>query len=75
MEYPDIVNVISTVGFPISCCVILMYYVKYTIDKFNTQLNAITEKHATETSKMMEIINNNTNALNELKLMLKGGNN
>lgn len=48
-------TLLSNFGFPIVCCGILMWYI------FKLQ-----EQHKEETSKMVEAINNNTIAIQQL---------
>ena len=48
-------TLLSNFGFPIVCCVILMWYI------FKLQ-----EQHKEETNKMVEAINNNTIAIQQL---------
>ena len=50
-----LVNLLSNFGFPIVCCGILMWYI------FKLQ-----EQHKEETNKMVEAINNNTIAIQQL---------
>lgn len=50
-----LVNLLSNFGFPIVCCGILMWYI------FKLQ-----EQHKDETNKMVEAINNNTIAIQQL---------
>ena len=51
----EVVNVISTVGFPIAMCVILMWYVK-----------DLTTKHQDETKEFTKALNDNTSILRKL---------
>lgn len=55
MDFTTILQAISTVGFPIVCCIILMYYIKET-----------TEKHKEETTAFAESLNQNTIVLQKL---------
>lgn len=57
----DIVSVISSVGFPITMALILLWYV---YDGSN--------KHKEEIDKMSEALNNNTIAITKLLDMLGG---
>lgn len=56
MDSQTLVNVISTVGFPIACCLI-MFWFAYTM----------MQTHKEETEKLTEALNNNTLALTEIK--------
>lgn len=51
----DIMQAITTVGFPIVACVFMAWYIKY-----------ITDKHEKEVEKMTDALNNNTLAINTL---------
>lgn len=55
MGIGDIVQIISTVGFPIAMCLALLWYIK-----------DITEKHKEETEKFTDALNNNTLVLQKL---------
>ena len=55
MNISDIVQIISTVGFPIAMCLALLWYIK-----------DITEKHKEETEKFTDALNNNTLVLQKL---------
>lgn len=66
MELNDILNAITTVGFPIVVCLIVMIYVKYIIDKNSEQIKEITAEHKTEVAEMTKAIENNTIALTKL---------
>lgn len=55
MDFNSILQAITTVGFPIVMCLILMWYIKY-----------ISEEHKSETDKFTEALNANTSALNKL---------
>lgn len=51
----EIVSIISTVGFPIACCLIMFYWCMKQ-----------EERHKAETDKLAEALNNNTLALTKL---------
>lgn len=60
METASILEIISSVGFPIACC-IAMFFLQ----------NKITENHKKEMSEMKNAIDNNTVALTKLIEKLK----
>lgn len=60
MDFSAIASIISSVGFPIACCIYLIWS--------NTKQ---TETHATEIEKLRETVDNNTKAM--LKLCNKLG--
>ena len=55
MDTSTIVQIISSLGFPIACCVAMFW-----------QNNKLNESHKEEVSKLNEAINNNTIALNHI---------
>ena len=57
-----ITQLITSVGFPIACCIALAWYVKY-----------ITDKHEREIKELKHSIDNNTTVMRELIMYLKGG--
>lgn len=61
MDFSSITTIISQVGFPIACCIYLIYS--------NNKQN---EKNAEELDKLRQAIDNNTKVMIELKTMLGG---
>lgn len=57
----EIIAAISSVGFPIVCCIILFYYI-----------NKQTEAHKEEIAQLTDVINQNTIALTKLTDKLDG---
>ena len=70
MDITGFTQLISSVGFPIACCIFMGWYVKYTTDKHREELADLNNQHKIEMSSMTEAINNNTIALTELKGVL-----
>lgn len=64
MDTNAIVQLISSLGFPIACCIAMFW-----------QNNRLNERHKEETTKLNEAINNNTIALNHLIDKIGGSNN
>ena len=64
---------ITTVGFPIVMCGVMGWYVKYQTDRNREDVKALNEQHAKEMLGVTEAINNNTQALIELKETMKKG--
>lgn len=69
----DIIQMISSVGFPIVCACACGYYVKYITDKNREQIASLNQKHREEISEVVTAINNNTVALTKLVEKLEGG--
>lgn len=61
MDFNMVLQAVSTVGFPIVCCGALFWYV-----------NKQGEQHKEEMEKMTEALENNTIAITELSLHMKG---
>ena len=73
MDWNSLMQVVGTLGFPIVMCIALCYYIKSMTDKFQQQIDKITEQrleeqkeHKEEILKVTDIINNNTLAIQEL---------
>ena len=66
MDMSLLVEVITTVGFPITICLILMYYVKYTTDSNKAEVEKITDRHHEEMKEVTKAIENNTLAITKL---------
>lgn len=64
MDANAIVQLVSSLGFPIACCIAMFW-----------QNNRLNESHKAEVSKLNEAINNNTIALNRIIDKLGGTNN
>lgn len=52
---PDIIGAITTVGFPIVICLILLWFIKYLLDN-----------HREESKEFTEALNKNTLVLQQL---------
>ncbi len=73
MDLSAILEAITTVGFPIAMCLIMMYYVKYVTDSNKTEIEAITNKHRSEMAEITKAVENNTIALTQLSERLGRG--
>ena len=62
----EVVNVISSVGFPIVIALLMAWYIKYIDDKHDKEITRLNNDHKKEMMSMVEAVNNNTNALNML---------
>ena len=62
----DVIQMISTVGFPILCACACGYYVKYITDKNREQIAELNVNHKAEIDEIVKSINNNTVALTKL---------
>lgn len=73
MEFSEILQAITTVGFPIVCCGAMMWYVKYTNDRNSDEINHLTEEHRSEISEVTQALNNNTLVIQKLCDILTKG--
>lgn len=66
MTVDAVVSAISTIGFPIVCCLVLGWYVKYITDKNREEINKLNEQHKVEMTDVTQAINNNTLVMQRL---------
>lgn len=69
----DIIQLISSVGFPIVACIGMGYYVKYQTDSYRDEVKDMRKEHKDEIGKITEALNNNTVALQKLADSIEGG--
>lgn len=69
----DVVQLISSVGFPIVACLGMGWYVKYQTDNYRNEVQDMRKEHKDEIAKITQALNNNTNALTKLCDKLDGG--
>lgn len=62
----DIVQIISTLGFPIASAIALGWYVVTTNKENNARIDKMQQEHKEEIQKVTEALNNNTLALQRL---------
>ena len=63
----ELIQMISTVGFPIVISIIMAYYVRDQGDKNREDIKTLNEQHKTEMLSILEALNNNTLALTQLR--------
>lgn len=73
MEAQEIIQAVTTVGFPIVMCLILAWYVKTRDDVHSEQINRMNAEHKEESLKMTEALNNNTLTIQKLVDVLQKG--
>lgn len=66
MNADAIVQLITTVGFPIVCCGGLGWWVKYTTDKEREERTKMNQEHREEMREVTTALNNNTLAIQKL---------
>jgi hypothetical protein len=66
----NIIQTISTIGFPIVACIAMACHVKHITDQNNKNIECITKTHKAEIDSFNTAINNNTMAIQKLTDML-----
>lgn len=72
MDAQAIIQLISTVGFPITMCGAMGWFVVDQTNKHREEVSKLNEQHEKEMNTVVEAINNNTVALKELSVKLGG---
>ena len=72
MDVQTIIQLISTVGFPITMCGAMGWFVVDQTNKHREEVSKLNEQHEKEMNTVVEAINNNTVALKELSVKLGG---
>ena len=62
----DVVQVISSLGFPVAMCLGACFFIKYLFDSFTKQQEEMRKEHKEEVANMSKAIENNTIALTRL---------
>lgn len=62
----DVVQIVSTLGFPIAMCIGACFFIKYLFDTFTKQQEEMRKEHREEVSKLQASLDNNTLALQKL---------
>lgn len=66
MDAQTITTIISSLGFPIVCCLGLGWWIKTITENFNKQLEETRKDHKEEIKSLKESLDNNTIALTKL---------
>lgn len=66
MDIPTVIQVVSTLGFPIAACCAMAWYVNSTTNKHREEVSKLNQQHAEEMKEVTIAINNNTLALQKL---------
>lgn len=73
MNYTQVIQLITTVGFPIVMCGAMSWFVVDQTNKHREEVSKLNEQHENEMNTVVEAINNNTVALKELSSKLARG--
>lgn len=69
----EVIQAISSLGFPIVACIGLGWYVKYQTDAYRQEVKDLQREHKEEINKMTDALNNNTSAIMKLTEKIDGG--
>lgn len=61
----EVATLISTVGFPIACCIFLGWFIKYITDKYTKMLSDENAKYKEDMQKNTEMHYNQIQAIND----------
>ena len=62
----DITTIISNLGFPIGCAIVLAWIVKCMFERYATDINKMQENHSKESKEFADALNRNTAILNKV---------
>lgn len=67
----DILQMISSFGFPVVACLGMAYFFKYVYDKNREDVNALNQSYRDEINSIKDALNNNTLVIQKLVDYLK----
>ena len=77
MDVTTVTDLFSNYAFPTAVVIILMVFIfivlrsyKQTVDAQKDDIKALNDKYHEDYAKVIEVLNNNTNAMNSLKDMV-----
>lgn len=73
MGVNEILQLVSTLGFPIVCAVAMAWYVKYMTDRNREEIDKLNTQHQQEMKEVTTALNNNTLALQKLSDVIENG--
>ena len=65
------IQLISNNLFPIAACISLALFFNKVNDNYRSDIKELTASHKDEMHNMTEALNNNTAAINEIKILIK----
>lgn len=67
----DWINVVTSLGFPITACVGMAMYCKSVVDSYRNDIIQIVKDNWAEINKMTDALNQMTDAINDLRDYIK----
>ena len=71
----EVLTIINTVGFPVSMCIFLCWYIKDSTEKNREEIKKINDEHREEVKEITKALENNTLALTKLCERMENENN
>ena len=72
--FQEVIQAISTVGFPAVCCICMLYMMFKNQEREDQRFCELQESDNQRLLTLQEVIKDNTAAINEMIGILKGGN-
>ena len=66
MDWTNVLQAISTIGFPIVACIAMAFFFGKVNDNYRTDIQRLQTEHKEEVKAMTDALNNNTLALQHL---------
>lgn len=66
-----LLNILGNYAFPIVCCCVMAYFVKYMYDQTNKRVDKLNEEHKNEVDTLSEVIKNNTLAIEKMNSLIE----
>lgn len=64
-------TILSNYAFPIVCCCVMAYFVKYMYDQTNQRVEKLNEEHKNEVDTLSEVIKKNTLAIEKMNSLIE----
>ena len=66
MDWTNVLQAITTIGFPIVACIAMAFFFAKVNENYRQDIHKLQSEHKEETKAMTEALNNNTLALQHL---------
>lgn len=66
-----LLTLLGNYAFPIVCCCVMGYFVKYMYDQTNNRIDKLNEQHKDEVDNLSTIIQNNTIAIEKMNTLVE----
>lgn len=69
MDITLVQELITTLGFPISCVIALAYHLQRQEDRHANEIKSITQTHSESLEKLRDTLDNNSRVIQEIKIL------